>query len=462
MRKYLLLTLFISSLYAVDEIALKKSTLEIKGKKVSHYAFEGRTTWNVGDTFNITLANDLDILSSVHFQGLPCPNTADGTPYLTTAPLSPDKTMSYSFPLRNPGTYYFVGSFGLQQQSLLTAPLIVLDPQDTRQQVVMLLEDFSFTPPELIWQNLRTHLEDRAPRQNTLTKTVLSEIAYDAYLTNKKMLENPDIIDVQIGLPIRLRIINASSMSDFFINTGNLQATVLAVDAQEVNPIQDTLFEIAPGQRLDLEIIIPQDGGAFPIFAEAQGTNQQTGLILRSPNASLPSVSSLSANPQGRQITLKNEFRYLPKNPLILKTPNRLFSLKIEGDTFHYNWSINGISWPNKASPLPVKLGDRVEITLDNQSQVLQSFSLHGHTFQITNINGTAVSGALRNTLYILPQEVITIQFDANNPGIWPLASTQLYHRWGGLMTYIMYEGFIPRYFTDEVQSAYFNRYGGR
>ncbi|MBP9841118.1 MAG: multicopper oxidase domain-containing protein [Simkaniaceae bacterium] len=460
MKKYSLFALILCSLFASDEISIKETTIEVKGKKEVRPAIEGRTEWNVGDTFNVTLVNDLGNLSSLHFQGLISPNSTDGTPYLTEAPLGADRKVTYSFPLTQAGTYFFVASFGLQQQSLLAAPLIVLDPLDTRKQVLMLLEDFSFKQGGEIWQDLRNHVYDRSPRQNSTTKTVLSEIEYDAYLTNKRSLENPEVIEVPQGVPVRLRIMNASSMTNFFINTGTLTGTVLAVDAQDIEPVQDSLFEIAPGQRLDLEITL-SEAGAFPILGEAEGTDKQTGLILKTRGAVIPIIPSRLTSPQGRPITLKNEFRYIPKNPLPAKSPNRSFALKLQGDTFHYVWSINGLSWP-KVTPLPVKMGERIEMVIDNQSQVTQVISLHGHTFQIVNIDGTVINGALRDTLYILPQQAITIQFDANNRGIWPLSSTQLFHRWGGMMTYILYEDFKPLYFTDGIQNSYYYRYSGR
>jgi FtsP/CotA-like multicopper oxidase with cupredoxin domain len=461
MKHYILLALLASSLWGIDEISIRNQTMEIKGQKLSRYAIDGRSLWNVGDTLNLNIANDLGMLTALHFQGLPCPNQVNGTPYLTGAPITPDQTQKVSLTLTNPGSYFFVGSFGLQQQNLLTSPLVVLDPQDNRQQVIMLLEDFSFKQPGEIWQNLREHVYDKAPRENTMSKVVLSEIKYDAYLTNKCSLENPYSVDVQEGLPVRVRIMNASSMTPFFISTGALTATVLAVDAQDVAPVQGTLFEMAPGQRLDLELPIPLGKKSYPILAEAQGTNQQTGLILHVEGAPIPRLSSTVANPQGRSITFNSEFLYSAVNPLPPKTPDRKFSLRLGGDTFHYVWSINGVSWP-KVFPLPVKLGERVEITFSNESQVIQTLSLHGHIFQIMNISGTPLKGAMRDTLYILPQATVTIQFDANNPGVWPLTSQNLYHRWGGLMTEIFYEGFKPRYFTDTVQEAYYNRYGGR
>jgi hypothetical protein len=53
--------------------------------------------------------------------------------------------------------------YGLQEQLLMTAPLIIRDHSGSRdeQDVVILLNDFSFTPPEEIFAALR---KNSAPR----------------------------------------------------------------------------------------------------------------------------------------------------------------------------------------------------------------------------------------------------------------------------------------------------------
>ena len=47
--------------------------------------------------------------------------------------------------------------YGLQAQLLMTAPLIIHDDRDKadQQEVVIMLADFSFTPPERILEQLR-------------------------------------------------------------------------------------------------------------------------------------------------------------------------------------------------------------------------------------------------------------------------------------------------------------------
>ena len=57
---------------------------------------------------------------------------------------------------------------------------------------------------------------------------------------------------------------------------------------------------------------------------------------------------------------------------------------------------------------------------------------LHGHSFQVIEINGKPLNGALRDTVLVPPKTSVTVAFDANNLapgmctatsfGIWPPA----------------------------------------
>ena len=65
---------------------------------------------------------------------------------------------------------------------------------------------------------------------------------------------------------------------------------------------------------------------------------------------------------------------------------------------------------------------------------------LHGHHFQVTQIEGRKVNGALRDTVLIPSLSQVSIVFDAHNPGRWPLHCHHLYHMVSGMMTYVGYE----------------------
>src|SRR5713101_1262745 len=80
----------------------------------------------------------------------------DGFPWPQTPPIANGAVQAYDYaPI--PGTYWMHSHHGLQEQSLLTAPLIVHDVvelREDRQEVVLMLHDFTFRTPEEVLAGL--------------------------------------------------------------------------------------------------------------------------------------------------------------------------------------------------------------------------------------------------------------------------------------------------------------------
>ncbi|PJD93697.1 MAG: hypothetical protein CK425_12465 [Parachlamydia sp.] len=87
---------------------------------------------------------------------------------------------------------------------------------------------------------------------------------------------------------------------------------------------------------------------------------------------------------------------------------------------FDYVWTLNGQSWP-EITPLIVERGQRVEITFIDRTAMSPPMHLHGYLLQVTAIDNKPFEGALRDTVLVMPNASVAIQFDADNPGVWPL-----------------------------------------
>ena len=92
----------------------------------------------------------------VHWHGQLPPWTQDGFPWPQTPPIANGAVQAYDYaPIA--GTYWMHSHHDLQEQSLLTAPLIVHDAaalQEDRQEVVLLLHDFTFRTPDEVLAGL--------------------------------------------------------------------------------------------------------------------------------------------------------------------------------------------------------------------------------------------------------------------------------------------------------------------
>ena len=102
------------------------------------------------DGFHVELINQLPVPTSIHWHGLILPNLMDGVPYLTQEPIPPGGSYKYDFSLKQSGTYWMHSHYGLQEQQLTSAPMIIRTPAQSKladAEFTVMLSDFSFTTP---------------------------------------------------------------------------------------------------------------------------------------------------------------------------------------------------------------------------------------------------------------------------------------------------------------------------
>jgi FtsP/CotA-like multicopper oxidase with cupredoxin domain len=332
--------------------------------------------------------------------------------------------------------------FGLQEQDLLAAPLIIreasLKGRDV-QEVVVLLGDFSWQPPEEIFATLRKPPDGGAAMHMDHGGPDLNDVDYDAYLANDRTLDDPAVFDVERRGRVRLRIINAGASSNFTIDLGPLQGSLVAVDGNPIVPLTGNRFPIGISQRADIEIELPGDGKAVPVLALGEGRALRAGIILRPAGAAVSKVAT-TGEAAGPVVGLEQELMLKAAAPLPRKPIDRSIPVALEGTMMGYRWGmpIDGMS----GQPATVNQGERVEIVFRNQTPMSHPMHLHGHIFQVTEINGRAIDGALRDSIMVPPEATVKVVFDADNPGLWAFHCHNLYHMAAGMFSTLVYRGF--------------------
>jgi FtsP/CotA-like multicopper oxidase with cupredoxin domain len=269
-------------------------------------------------------------------------------------------------------------------------------------------------------------------------KPDLNDVKYDAFLANDRTLADPEVVKVEPGGRVLLRVINSSSMSAFHLDLGELDGELIAVDGFRVAPVIARRFPIAVAQRLDIRLSIPRAPAAHPVLALLEGENRQTGIILKAgdaPVARIPDTAA-AASPA---LTLDLERRLRAAKPLKPRKANRVHTLNLTGQMAGYVWSLNGVAWNENVPPLPVAKGERVELVFVNKTPMPHPMHLHGHEFQVVEIDGKRFPGAVRDTVLVPPGRRVVVAFDANNPGYWALHCHLLYHLEAGMFTTLRY-----------------------
>ncbi len=263
----------------------------------------------------------------------------------------------------------------------------------------------------------------------------LNDFNFDAYLANDRTLDDPEVIPVDAGGRVLLRVVNGSAATVFWIDAGNVSARLVAVDGHPVQPLPGSRFGIAMAQRLDIELDLPKGGGAFPVLALREGARERTGIILATAGATVSKLPGLAdAEAAAFDIDMAQEQQLVALNPSAARDGASAQMIMVEGSMQPYLWTIDGQSWGNHR-PVTAKSGARVTLMFHNMSMMGHPMHLHGHVFQVININGRAINGAMRDTVYVPPMAQVTVALDAGEAARWMLHCHHMGHLNTGMMT---------------------------
>ncbi|WP_347311814.1 multicopper oxidase family protein [Defluviimonas sp. SAOS-178_SWC] len=453
-------------------LAAARRTIEVDGRSASVWGLvrpdggQGLVL-DPGARFHVALTNDLDQPTIVHWHGQIPPNAQDGVPDMPMPVLAPGEIRTYDFSPRS-GTHWMHSHIPTQEMRLLAAPLIVRSAEDVaadRQEVVLFLHDFSFKEPEEVLSEITgghaggghaAHgTAPATPADHTATghgmpgmkmagmlmgsmdgmAMDLNDHDWDAYLANDRSLADPEVVTVERGGRVRLRVINAAAATVFWIDTGTAESRLVAVDGHAVRPLSGGRFGLAMGQRLDLEIDLPGEAGAWPILALREGARERTGLILATAGAEVRRIVSLAeAEAPAFDTDLAQEARLIAEAGLPERPIDRSRMLMLGGTMQPYVWTIDGQTWGSH-TPVLARPGERVELMFHNMSMMGHPMHLHGHVFQVVEINGRRFAGALRDTVYVPPMSMVAVALDAGEAARWMLHCHHMPHLATGMMT---------------------------
>ena len=255
-----------------------------------------------GDTVTINVTNRLAEPTSIHWHGLRLPNEMDGVPGLTFRGIDPGETFAYRFPIQQNGTYWYHSHSGMQEQTGLYGPLIIVprspEPYTYDREYVVMLSDWTDEDPMTVVSNLKQQGDYYNYQRRTLAtfhedvrKNGFKSALADRRMWGKMRMSPTDIMDVtgstytflangqppaanwtglyKPGERVRLRFINGSSMTTFDVRIPGLPLSIVQADGNDIEPVSVDEFRIGLAETYDV-IVAPTDEAAYTIFAQAQ------------------------------------------------------------------------------------------------------------------------------------------------------------------------------------------------
>ena len=277
----------------------------------------------------IRVHNRLDESSSIHWHGIILPFTMDGVPGLSFPGIAPGETFTYRYPVNQNGTYWYHSHSGLQEQLGHYGQIIVepeeVDPVQFDREYSIILSDWTFEDPhEVLWKlktmegyynfqrptlaNIHKQME---AENKSFAEVVSMRLAWDrmrmdptdiaditgatySYLMNGKSAEENTTFIAKKGERIRLRVVNASTMTFFDVRVPGLPMTVVQTDGQNIKPVETDEFRIGVAETYDV-IVTPKEERPYTLFAE---TMDRSGFVR---GTLAPQVGMSAPIPERRQ-----------------------------------------------------------------------------------------------------------------------------------------------------------------
>jgi len=582
-----------------EDITLRiaRQTMTIDGRRMRAIGVNGTVPAPLlrlreGQNVRLNVVNDLDEDSSIHWHGLLVPPQFDGVPGVSFPGIKPRSNYLYEFPIRQSGTYWYHSHSGLQEQLGHYGPIVIdpagPDPVESDREHVIVLADHSPLSPSEIFRRIKVDPGHFNFQRQTLSGLLAGrdQPLKDRMDWGRMRMDPTDVLDVtgsaytyiingfgpqdnwtalcRPGERVRLRIINASAMTNFNVRIPGLPLSIVQADGQHVHPVTVDEFQIGVAETYDAIVVppedrawsiiaeavdrsgmaratlaprpgmagevpplrkrplttmkdmgmdmsnmpgmegmdmsggtapqrgvdpsaeqnrsarlatpggaMPQDSGAMPGMASSDmagmdhskmaGMSGQAGTAPASGMGSMdmgsmkmrdfsnapqvrrgPGVQTIAPMPMdrtgepgqgledvGHKVLVYKDLMALTRNPDV-RAPSRSLDIHLTGNMERFMWSFDGEKMSDVHEPIPFVEGERVRVTLINDTMMSHPIHIHGHFFEL--VTGHGDHGPRKHTVLVQPGGKVTWDFTADAVGDWAFHCHLLYHMEAGMM----------------------------
>jgi CopA family copper-resistance protein len=132
----------------------------------------------------------------------------------------------------------------------------------------------------------------------------------------------------------------------------------------------------------------------------------------------------------GHRVLTYRDLVALDRNPDV-RAPSRALEIHLTGNMERYMWSFDGEKMSEVKHPIPFLTGERVRVTLVNDTMMGHPIHLHGHFFEL--VTGKGAYAPRKHTVMVQPGGKVSWDVTANE-GDWAFHCHMLYHMHAGMM----------------------------
>ena len=472
-----------------------------------------------GRNVRIAVTNRLKEDTSIHWHGLIVPFQMDGVPGVSFPGIAPGETFVYDFPVRQSGTYWYHSHSGMQEAVGHYGPIVIdpagSDPVQATREHVIILSDWSPIHPHILLKRLKQNggyfnmqrqtlagllagqdqslgerLQWGAMRMDPTDVSDVTGSTYSFLVNGHGTAENWTGLFTP-GERVRLRIINASAMTNFNVRLPGLPMTVVQCDGQNVQPVETDEFQIGIAETYDV-VVQPAEAKPYGLIAEAidrsglvratlaprigmtapvpplrarpllgmkdmgmdmsgmdHGGMDGHAMKMRDPAVAPqvrmgPGVATLSPMPVDRTADRPTGLEHVAHRVLTYadlksltpnsdrRPPSRTLDIHLTANMERYMWSFDGVKLSDGAQPIAFRHMERVRVNLINDTMMPHPIHLHGHFFEL--VTGAGDHNPRKHSVNVLPGGKVSFDLTADALGDWAFHCHMLLHMHAGMM----------------------------
>ena len=134
----------------------------------------------------------------------------------------------------------------------------------------------------------------------------------------------------------------------------------------------------------------------------------------------------------GHKVLVYRDLVALERNPDV-RAPSRSLDIHLTGNMERFMWSFDGLKMSDAMNePIAFRTGERVRVTLINDTMMNHPIHIHGHFFEL--VTGHGEFAPRKHTVNVMPGGKVTWDLTADAPGDWAFHCHLLYHMLAGMM----------------------------
>ncbi len=134
-----------------------------------------------------------------------------------------------------------------------------------------------------------------------------------------------------------------------------------------------------------------------------------------------------------------SQLRSLNPNP-DTRPPERELEIHLTSNMHRYMWSFDGVKFSEVTAPIKFYEGERLRLTMVNDTMMPHPIHLHGMFFDV--VNGGGDHKPRKHTIIVKPGEKLSVDISAEHVGDWAFHCHLLYHMHAGMMQVV---SLLPR-----------------